>query len=82
MLRMSVALIRALGVSQLLAVSPSVAEVPDPVMAAQATVGTGAYPCRYSNGDLGYTYRNERIDDCFPRGVPQASQYINLRAVL
>jgi hypothetical protein len=79
MLRMSVALVGTIGVSLLLTGSPAMAQTPDPVMAAQMTVGTGTYPYRYSAATYSvYTGMTRPIT---ASAGTQASQYLSLRLV-
>jgi len=78
MLRMSVALVGTIDVS-LLAGSPAMAHIPDPVMDAQMTVGTGTYSYRYSATTYGvYTGMSSSMT---ASPSTQASQYVNLRVV-
>jgi hypothetical protein len=78
MLRMSFALIGTIGVS-LLATPPAMAQMLDPVMAAQMTVGTGTCPYRY--GVATYCIYTGTSSSMTASPDTQASQYVSPRVV-
>jgi hypothetical protein len=78
MLRMSVALVGSIGVS-LLAGSPAMVQMPDPVMDAQMTIGTGTHPYQY--GAATYGVHTGMSSSMTASPGTQPSQYVSPRVV-